>query len=110
MTLFRVGKFQAELVIVPPHTHIPPHRHPKEHLALWMISGGDSVVGKMYADGKGQSHTLSFPRDFFRIFSLAPLFYHSITTSTTRCVFINFQRWATTNVSSAAVDFELLTN
>ncbi len=109
-TIFKLFKFQIELWICPPHFECEMHRHPNIKGTLVFLKGSDTIISRIRLDNDVlEARTLRFPKYWFRRFYLAPNQYHGFKVGAKPLVFLNFQKWTTTP-SSAAVDFQTLTN
>jgi hypothetical protein len=104
--LFRLGKYQLELWICPPHKRIELHKHPNEHTYLYFIKGVDTVIFKK--DGLAyREYKLKFPKVLSKIFYLSPSQYHGFEVGNKTLMFLNFQKWLI-KPTSACEDFEPL--
>jgi hypothetical protein len=109
MKLLRFGRFTLHIWIIPAGYTIPEHSHNNEHIELCLLKGHKTTLyRKATPDATLESATVSFPRDFGRVFSIPPGYSHGFTVSKHKLIFLNFARWkAGVKPTSAAVDFQL---
>lgn len=96
--LFRFGCYQLELWIAPHGEIIEPHSH--RHIDSTLVF----LCGKILGTIGDKTGTVSH-RDAFRRFSIPAGVTHSAIVQSGFCAFLNWERWKTSNVTSAALDF-----
>ena len=112
LKLFRFGRYTLHIWIIPAGYTIPEHSHNNEHIELCLLKGHHTTLfRRANANAPKEQATVTFPKDFLRVFSIPPGYSHGFTVSQSRLVFLNFARWNKgITPTSAAVDFQLTTN
>lgn len=107
ITLFKVGRYRAELWYCPAGYAIREHRHPKEDVELMFLFGcctfyrRDNRIGN-----KVESANMNLA-DFSRRFTVKNYHSHWFTVGRWPLIFINFQRFLDHyKPMSAAEDFQ----
>lgn len=98
--LFRFGTRQLELWWAPKGEFIEPHSH--KHIDSTLLFLWGSINGSI-GDKSGQ---VSY-RDALRCFSIPAGVKHSAVVLSRFCLFLNWEKWTTRNVTSAAIDFDV---
>lgn len=96
--LFRLGVWQLELWFAPRGEFIEPHSHRQIDSTLVFLWG--HILGTI-GDKTG---TVSY-RDALRRFAIPAGVTHSATVYSPFCLFLNWEKWKTSNITSAAIDF-----
>lgn len=96
--LFRFGNRQLELWLAPNREIIESHCH--RHIDSTLIFLWGRILGTI-GDKTG---TVSY-RDALRRFPIPAGVKHSAIVQSRFCAFLNWERWKTPNVTSAALDF-----
>lgn len=99
LKLFRLGKRQLELWFCPRHEIIESHSH--KHIDSTLIFLWGRILGTI-----GNKTGIVSYRDTFRRFPIPAGVKHSAIVQSTFCLFLNWEKWKTGNVTSAAIDFE----
>lgn len=97
--LFRLGTRQLELWFCPRQEIIESHSH--KHIDSTLIFLWGRILGTI-ADKTG---IVSY-RDTLRRFSIPAGVKHSAIVHSPFCLFLNWEKWTTRNVTSAAIDFD----
>lgn len=97
--LFRFRQWQLEMWFCPRKEVIEPHSHRNIDSTLIFLWG--RITGTI-GDKTGP---VSY-RDIFRRFPIPAGVTHTATVHSPFCVFLNWERWKTSDVTSAALDFQ----
>lgn len=98
--LFRFRNHQLELWACPRSEVVEPHSHANIDSTIIFLWG--SIYGTI-----GERSGFVGWRDSFRRFEIAPGVKHSATILSRFCLFLNWEKWQTKDVTSAAIDFHV---
>lgn len=100
LKLFKLGSRQLEIWYAPKDEIVESHSH--QHIDSTLVF----LWGKIHGRIGDKSGIVSFS-DSLRSFSIPAGVRHSATVLSRFCLFLNWEKWKTRNVTSAAIDFDV---
>ena len=98
LRVWKWGRWQVELWFCPRGEHIEPHVHKKIDSTIFFIAG--HMTGRI----QERIGNLDWPADSFRRFDIPAGVEHEARIGSF-CIFANFERWKSDDVTSACDDF-----